>query len=99
MNFLGNLSRWFYNLFWGMRFRTCDSGNSSLELHSADLANFGRSQTLSLASHPKFAKNHESQTENPSVVLNAESMDSSLRGRIADSHKAIQKSQTHKVAQ
>ena len=63
-------------------------GNSPLELHSADLANFGRSQTISLASRPKFAKNHESQTENPSVVLNAESAESSLRGRIADSHEA-----------
>ena len=51
----------------------CACGNLSLELHSADLANFGRSQTTSLASHPKFAKNHESQTENPSVVLNVES--------------------------
>ena len=48
-------------------------GNSPLELHSANLANFGRSQTLSLASRPKFTKNHESQTENPSVVLNAKS--------------------------
>ena len=54
--------------------------NASLELHSADLANFGHSQTPSLASRPKFAKNHESQTENPSVVLNAESAESSLRG-------------------
>ena len=48
-------------------------GDSPLELHSADLANFGRSQTASLVSRPKFAKNHESQTENPSVVLNADS--------------------------
>ncbi len=45
------------------------SCNSSLELHSADLANFGRSQTISLVSRPKFAKNYESQTENPSVVV------------------------------
>ena len=44
-------------------------GNSPLELHSADLANFGRSQTISLVSRPKFAKNYESQTENPSVVV------------------------------
>ena len=55
-------------------------GNSSLDLHSADLADFGRSQTISLASHPKFAKSHKSQTENPSVVLSAESAESSLRG-------------------
>ena len=54
-------------------FWKCVVGNSPLDLHSADLANFGRSQTQSLASRPKFAKNHESQTENPSVVLNAES--------------------------
>ena len=66
-------------------------GNSSLELHSADSANFGRSQTQSLASRPKFAENHESQTENPSVVLNAESMDSSLRG---DSTKSPKQSTT-----
>ena len=64
----------------------CDS-NSPLELHSVDLANFGRSQTISLASRLKFAKNHESQTKNPSVVLNAESTESSLRGRITDSPK------------
>ena len=43
-------------------------GNSSLDKHSADLANFGRSQTPSLVSRPKFAKNYESHTENPSVV-------------------------------
>ena len=48
--------------------------NSPLELHSADLANFECSQTLSLVSSlktkfpRKFAKNSESQTENPSVV-------------------------------
>ena len=44
-------------------------GNSPLELHSADLTNFGRSQTISLVSRPKFAKNYESQTENSSVVV------------------------------
>ncbi len=44
------------------------SGNSPLELHSADSANFGVSQTPSLVSTPKFAENYESQTENPSVV-------------------------------
>ena len=54
-------------------------GNSPLELHSADSANFECSQTSSLVSHPKFAESHESQTENPSVVLNAESSESSLR--------------------
>ena len=43
-------------------------GNSPLELHSADSANFERSQTPSLVSRPKFAENYESQIENPSVV-------------------------------
>ncbi len=50
--------------------------NSPLELHSADLANFGRSQTISLVSRPKFAKNYESQTENPSVVDSAQRAES-----------------------
>ena len=53
-----------------------ESGNSPLELHSADLANFGRSQTISLVSRPKFAKNYESHTENPSVVDSARSAES-----------------------
>ena len=57
-----------------------ESGNSSLDKHSADSANFGHSQTSSLVSRPKFAENYESQTENPSVVLNANSTESSLRG-------------------
>ena len=43
-------------------------GNSPLELHSTDSANFECSQTPSLVSHSKFAENYESQTENPSVV-------------------------------
>ena len=50
------------------------AGNSPLDLHSVDFANLGRlAQTSSLALRPKFAKNHESQTENPSVVDSAES--------------------------
>ncbi len=44
-------------------------GNSPLELHSADSANFGRSQTISLVSRPKFAESYESHTENLSVVV------------------------------
>ena len=64
-------------------------GNSSLELHSADSANFECSQTPSLVSAPKIPKNYESQIENPSVVLNADSTESSLRGSEAD--EAIQK--------
>ncbi len=51
-------------------------GNSPLELHSADFGIFGASQTSSLVSAPKIQKNHESQTENPSVVLNADSIES-----------------------
>lgn len=46
-------------------------GNLSLDKHSADFANFGVSQTPSLVSTPKFAKNYESHTENPSVVLDS----------------------------
>ena len=52
-------------------------GNSPLDLHSADLVNFGEQQTASLVVSPKFTKNHESQTENPSVVdsaLNAQNL-------------------------
>ena len=70
-------------------------GNSPLELHSVDSANFECSQTPSLVSSlktkfpRKFAENYESQTENPSVVLKANSTDSSLRGSKAD--EAIQK--------
>ena len=47
------------------------AGNSPLDLHSADLANFEEQQTASLVVSPKFAKNYESQTENPSVVDSA----------------------------
>ena len=59
-------------------------GNSPLELHSADLANFGHSQTISLVSRPKFAKNYESQTENPSVVLNVDSTESKNSPSLAE---------------
>ena len=71
--------------------------NLSLELHSADLANFGRSQTISLASRPKFAKNHESQTENPSVVLNAKSKNNpSLReSALADSWQSTKNGESN----
>ena len=68
-------------------------GNSPLELHSADSANFECSQTPSLVSHSKFAENYESQTENSSVVDSLhESKDKktpSLRG-VANA-EAIQK--------
>ena len=60
-------------------------GNLSLDKHSADLLNFGRSQTQSLVSHPKFSKSNESHTENPSVVLKAESKNElSLRGGLSE---------------
>ncbi|MGX2982572.1 hypothetical protein [Helicobacter sp. 23-1045] len=36
----------------------------------ADLANFGRSQTASLVSRPKFAKNHKISTATTSIVFN-----------------------------
>ena len=70
--------------------------NSSLDKHSADLLNFGRSQTPSLVSRPKFSKSNESHTENPSVVCgvksakNAESnkinADSANRANFAESN-------------
>ena len=46
-------------------------GNLSLGIHSADLANFERSQTSSLVSRSKFAKNYESNTANTSIVNSA----------------------------
>ena len=46
-------------------------GNSSLGLHSADLANRHKARTQSPLSLCQFTKNHESQTENPSVVDSA----------------------------
>ena len=49
------------------------SGNSPLGLHSADLANRHKARTQSPLSLCRFTKNHESQTENPSVVDSAES--------------------------
>ena len=78
--------------------RVVDSscGNSSLDKHSADLLNFGRSQTSSLVSRPKFSKSNESHTENPSVVLKTESKsDSSLResatlSKVADSWQSAE---------
>ncbi len=81
-------------------------GNLSLELHSADLANFGRSQTISLVSRPKFAKNYESQTENPSVVVALPRIYESKRESIIFRHceanrrfaKAIQKKQSARSA-
>ena len=56
-------------------------GNLSLGIHSADLLNFGRSQTPSLVSRPKFSKNYESNTANTSIVCNDNNLkDLSLRG-------------------
>ena len=48
-----------------------NSGNSPLDLHSADLANRHKARTQSPLSLCQFTKNHESQTENPSVVDSA----------------------------
>ena len=45
--------------------------NSPLDLHSADLANRHKARTQSPLSLCPFTKNHESQTENPSVVDSA----------------------------
>ncbi len=60
-----------------------DSSNLPLDKHSADSANFERSQTASLVSRPKFAENSESLAENASVVLgdkeSAESSNDSTR--------------------
>lgn len=54
-----------------------ESGNSSLELHSADFGIFGISQTPSLISAPKIPKNYESQIENLSVVDSVQGAESS----------------------
>lgn len=43
-------------------------GNSFLGAFCIDLANFGRSQTISLASHPKFAKNSTTSTAITRIV-------------------------------
>ena len=60
-------------------------GNLSLDKHSADLLNFGRSQTSSLVSRPKFSKSNESHTENPSVVLkNKESTETTIKNNRRD---------------
>ena len=56
---------------------SCGGGNSPLGLHSADLANRHKARTQSPLSLCPFTKNHESQTENPSVVDSAESAESS----------------------
>ena len=60
-------------------------GNSSLGASCVDLANFGRSQTLSLVSRPKFAKNSTTSTANTRIVdsKNGESTNDS-RGSILE---------------
>ena len=69
---LGRFIASYYCVNEGVAFGIMTLGNSSLGLHSADFANLGcLAQTSSLALRPKFAKNHESQTENPSVVDSA----------------------------
>ena len=54
-------------------------GNSPLGLHSADFGIFGDFADLYPVSAPKIPKNHESQTENPSVVDSALSAESSKK--------------------
>ncbi len=80
-----------------------DSGNSSLDKHSADLADFGHSQTPSLASRPKSAKNYESHTENPSVVDSARSAESnnnpSRHSEISQESEESRKSVKKTIAQ
>ena len=70
----------------------CDSrGNLFWGNHFADLLNFGRSQTPSLVSRPKFSKNYESTTAITSIVIrctNQSAIFSSLRGQQPE---AIQK--------
>ena len=66
--------------------------NSSLGAPLALGENFGEQQTPSLVLSPKFSPN----TKLPPQILeldSSESSDSSLRGRIVDSHEAIQKNQ------
>ena len=58
------------------------AGNSPLGLHSVDLANCHKARTQSPLSLCQFTKNHESQTENPSVVdsaLNAQNLGKKVR--------------------
>ena len=48
---------------------SCGVGNLFWGNHFADLLNFGRSQTISLVSRPKFSKNYESTTAITSIVF------------------------------
>ena len=74
---LGRFIASYYCVNEGVAFGIMTLGNSPLGLHSADLVNFGRCADFSLALRPKFTKNHESQTENPSVVDSAQGAESS----------------------
>ena len=68
---LGRFIASYYCVNEGVAFNIFTLGNLSLGLHSADFANLGHCADFSLALRPKFAKNHKSQTENPSVVDSA----------------------------
>ncbi len=85
------LDTWFSSGLWA--FSTLGWGNSPLELHSVDSANFGVSQTPSLVSTPKFAENYESQTENPSVVDSVRSAESSEK--TSESNNLFNESDLH----
>ena len=68
-------------------------GNSSLGASCGDLANFECSQTTSLVSHSKFAKNSTTSTANTRICLetNSNSNDSSLRESQSDSKQSTKK--------
>ncbi len=77
-------------------------GNSSLGASCEDLANFECSQTTSLVSHSKFAKNSTTSTANTRIYdLNqgdsSKSNDSSLRGESMDSPKQSKQNNLHEV--
>ena len=67
-------------------------GNSPLGLHSADLANRHKARTQSPLSLCQFTKNHESQTENPSVVDSALCAESSKKINCEESKKFVDSS-------
>ena len=74
-------------------------GNSFSGSHSADFGIFGVSQTPSLVSRPKFAKNYESTTAIPSVVdsANLESKNLSFRESKANEMGEIRCANAHKL--
>ncbi len=64
--------------------------NSSLGAYCRDLVNFGRSQTASLVSRPKFTKNSTTSTANTRIVDSSKSDSSdSKRGSIFDEQSGL----------